>query len=109
MQCLIALSLRIYQGIMLNSHLNLNFKKEKAQVVVVGPYPDTIKVDLLIQFVDTMTDYLTWSLPLVFLVFPCIILYLQLMASVTQRPVASGLDLNKENVRLLTLQRENHS
>ena len=46
-----------------------------------------------------MTDYLTWSLPLVFLVFPCIILYLQLMASVTQRPVASGLDLNKENVK----------
>ena len=53
---------------------------------------------LIHQFVDTMTDYLTWSLPLVFLVFPCIILYLQLMASVTQRPVASGLDLNKENV-----------
>ena len=75
---------------------------------MVGPYPDTIKVDLLIQFVDTLTDYLTWSLPLVFLVFPCIILYLQLMASVTQRPVASGLDLNKENVKseFLTLHRE---
>ena len=64
---------------------------------------------LIFQFVDTLTDYLTWSLPLVFLVFPCIILYLQLMASVTQRPVASGLDLNKENVRLLTLQSEKHS
>ena len=64
---------------------------------------------LIHQFVDTLTDYLTWSLPLVFLVFPCIILYLQLMASVTHRPVASGLDLNKENVRLLTLQRKNHS
>ena len=48
-----------------------------------------------------MTDYLTWSLPLVFLVFPCIILYLQLMASVTKRPVARGLDLNKENVCLM--------
>ena len=44
MQCLIALSLRIYQDIMLNRHLNLNFKKEKALVVVVGPYPCTVKL-----------------------------------------------------------------
>ena len=64
---------------------------------------------IIIQFVDTMTNYLTWSLPLVFLVFPCIILYLQLMASVTQRPVASGLDLNKENVRLALLTLQWHS
>ena len=52
----------------------------------------------MIQFVTTMTALVVWSVPQVALVLPCILLYLQLMRTHSNRPLFGGLNVTKEKV-----------
>ena len=48
---------------------------------------------------ETMTDLLGFGMPIISIAFPCFIIYLKLMKLISHRPIANGLDINKETVR----------
>lgn len=58
-----------------------------------------MEINHLFQLAETLFEISFYLLPYMVYVFPCIIIYINLMKFITERPVITGINLNKENVR----------
>ena len=66
--------------------------------VKIFPSFNKIIVSQSFQLGQTMLSLVFYGLPYILFVFPCMIIYLRLMAFITYRPINKGMDPKRETV-----------